>query len=109
MTVITHKMRAFGLVLGTSACLFIYPGGSRAEFDRGEALYQNHCQECHESWAHTREGRHANTIDGLRRRVAAWSFHSGLDWSDDEINDVADLDTLSGLFSKNLCIGQYFS
>ena len=90
MTVVLHRMRLFGMTLSAFSSLFIYSGSSLAEFDRGEALYENHCKECHESWAHTRDGRHANTLDGLRRRVAAWSFHSGLDWSDEEINDVAD-------------------
>ena len=90
MTALVQQLRLIGFALATSACLVGYPSASLAEFDRGEALYQNHCKECHESWAHTREGRHANTLDSLRRRVAAWSFHSGLDWSDDDINDVAD-------------------
>ena len=90
MTILLQKSKLFGMVVSAFACLVIYPSISLAEFDRGEALYENHCKECHESWAHTREGRNANTLDGLRQRVAAWSFHSGLDWSDDEINDVAD-------------------
>jgi mono/diheme cytochrome c family protein len=57
-------------------------------FDRGRALYEHHCQFCHESWAHSREGRHVATIDGLRKRVRAWSIHSGLDWGPSEIDDV---------------------
>lgn len=57
-------------------------------FDRGEALYENHCKSCHESWAHERAGREAASLDAVRKRVAAWSVHSGLDWSDEEIGDV---------------------
>lgn len=58
------------------------------EFDRGQGLYENHCQFCHESWAHTRTGRKVGNLPELRKRVAAWSIHAGLDWSDAEIDDV---------------------
>jgi mono/diheme cytochrome c family protein len=90
MTGCLHKMKVFGAAVSLSAGLVAYSSMSLAEFDRGEALYENHCKECHESWAHTRDGRHANTLGALRQRVAAWSLHSNLEWSDDEINDVAD-------------------
>jgi mono/diheme cytochrome c family protein len=59
-------------------------------FDRGQALYENHCMSCHESWAHSRAGRHVRTISELRARTAAWSVHSHLDWSAEEIDDVTD-------------------
>lgn len=58
------------------------------EFDRGAALYENHCQYCHEGWAHTRDGRVVNSLDGLRMRVASWSIHAGLHWGGEEIDDV---------------------
>ena len=57
-------------------------------FDRGAALYENHCRHCHEGWAHTRDGRVVNSLDGLRARVASWSVHAGLHWGDEEIDDV---------------------
>ena len=59
-----------------------------AAFDRGQALYQNHCQECHEDWAHTRDGRTVTSLAGLHARVASWSAHAGLNWREDEIDDV---------------------
>lgn len=61
-----------------------------AEFDRGKALYDNHCKSCHENWVHTREKSKINTVDELRRRVAGWSIHSGLKWGNGEIDDVTD-------------------
>ena len=57
-------------------------------FDRGQALYENHCQHCHEGWAHTRDGRVVDSLDGLRLRVSSWSMHAGLHWGDEEIDDV---------------------
>jgi mono/diheme cytochrome c family protein len=73
------------LVLGLAAL----PAQSQ-EFSRGQALYENHCQSCHTDWAHNREGRKVDSVNELRRRVAAWSDHGGLGWSDEDIGDVAD-------------------
>lgn len=73
------------LVLGMAAA----PALSQ-EFSRGQALYEHHCQSCHENWAHTREGRKVDTINELRRRVASWSVHGGLGWNDEDVGDVAD-------------------
>ncbi len=58
------------------------------DFDRARALYENHCRSCHESWAHTRDGRAVDSLDGLRMRVASWSLHTGLGWTTEEINAV---------------------
>ena len=61
------------------------------EFDRGEALYENHCSTCHDPQTHVAgEARHVTTMADLRARVAAWSVHSGLNWSDEDVNDVTD-------------------
>ena len=62
--------------------------GFAADFDRGRELYKNHCQSCHEDWAHTRGNRKVATLDGLRARVASWSVHSGLNWHTEEISAV---------------------
>ncbi|MGB7933561.1 MAG: c-type cytochrome [Gammaproteobacteria bacterium] len=61
------------------------------EFDRGEALYENHCSACHDPQAHVAgEARHVVTLADLHARVAAWSVHSGLHWSEEDVNDVTD-------------------
>jgi len=61
------------------------------EFDRGEALYENHCSTCHDPQTHVAgEARHVTTMADLRARVAAWSVHSGLNWSEEDVNDVTD-------------------
>ena len=58
------------------------------EIDRGQALYENHCQECHDERAHTREGRKVDSVAGLRASVTSWSLHAGLGWSQKEVDDV---------------------
>jgi mono/diheme cytochrome c family protein len=82
-----------GLFWAVAMLPLVLPGTSTGQgemdFDRGRALYENHCQSCHEALAHTREGRSVTTVEGLRARVASWSLHSGLDWSPEEIDEVA--------------------
>jgi mono/diheme cytochrome c family protein len=63
---------------------------SAQEFDRGQALYDNHCKECHEGLAHTRKGSRITSLHDIRTWVASWSAHSQLDWSAEEVEDVAD-------------------
>jgi mono/diheme cytochrome c family protein len=60
------------------------------EFTRGQALYENHCQSCHADWAHTRSERKVTSMGELHQRVAAWSVHARLDWSVEDVGDVAD-------------------
>jgi mono/diheme cytochrome c family protein len=90
MAVLSRQNKIPGIVAGVCVGLAFSSPASLAEFDRGQALYENHCMECHESWAHTRDGRHVTSLDVLRKRVAAWSIHTGLGWSDDEVDDITD-------------------
>lgn len=60
------------------------------DFDRGQALYENHCLSCHEATVHTRDTRRATSVVELREWVATWNFHASLGWSSEEIDDVAD-------------------
>ena len=76
--------------MGLCAALLLGLTAAFAEFERGQALYENHCRFCHESWAHKQEGSRINTLHSLRQSVTAWSVHSGLGWGDDEIDDVTD-------------------
>ena len=83
-------IKILGSRMSLCAALMLFAPAACAEFDRGQALYENHCRSCHESWAHQREGSHITSLQSLRQRVAAWSIHSGLGWGDDEIGDVTD-------------------
>jgi hypothetical protein len=58
------------------------------DFDPGRALYENHCQHCHEQWVHTRERRRVSTLGDLREQVASWSVHAGLQWTSEEVDLV---------------------
>lgn len=56
---------------------------------RGELLYENNCKVCHTSIVHIRENHEAKSMADLRMWVRRWSDELKLDWSNEEIDDVA--------------------
>lgn len=56
-------------------------------FARGQELYNQQCQSCHEDLLHARN-RKPKTLKGLRSRIQDWSSHTGNSWSAEEIDDV---------------------
>ena len=56
-------------------------------FGRGQDLYKQHCESCHEDLLHTRNKKIKN-LDTLRRRIQDWASHTGNTWSYEEIEDV---------------------
>lgn len=56
--------------------------------DRGELLYENHCQQCHGESVHTREDRLVESPEQLRAWVISWTVHNGLDWTQEEVSDI---------------------
>lgn len=85
-----QSLKTLAYIAGVCGMAAVCLPASSAEFTRGQALYDNHCKFCHETWVHERDGRHINSLAELRQRVAAWSVHSGLEWTDQEIDDVTD-------------------
>jgi len=79
-------------VAALAGCASLVVAGCPAAetFDRGQALYENHCVSCHDESVHQRETRRATSIDDLRKWVATWSFHAALGWSSEDIDDVTD-------------------
>jgi len=65
------------------------PAPARAEnFGRGQELYENHCQACHENLLHLGEDRKVKTLSDLRERIRSWAIHAGDDWGNGEVDDV---------------------
>lgn len=61
-----------------------------AAASRGELLYENHCTGCHDSTVHIRANRKAKSITDLRGWAARWAGELKLNWSSDDIDDVAE-------------------
>lgn len=76
--------------LAAAAALFACAAAGAESFDRGQALYENHCRTCHEPQVHQRDSRRASSYADLQQWVSTWSWHAGLGWSAEEIADVVD-------------------
>lgn len=83
-------LRAAAVPAAGLALLLLGPaaGAQAADPGRGRALYDNHCQQCHESRVHLREKRKVGTRAELRRRVAGWAEHAALGWRREDVDDV---------------------
>lgn len=66
------------------------PAVTAESFDRGQALYENHCIACHDDSVHTRAERRASSRHDIGKWVTSWNFHAGLGWSHEEVEDVTD-------------------
>lgn len=56
---------------------------------RGELLYENHCGACHGQQMHWRDKRIAVNWEALRALVVRWQGEARLNWTAEEIDDVA--------------------
>jgi mono/diheme cytochrome c family protein len=90
MSIFNGKAGLLAAALSVMALSALNTPLTAQEFDRGEALYNNHCKECHEGLAHMRPGSRISSRSEVRSWVASWSVHSGLAWSSEEVEDVAD-------------------
>jgi mono/diheme cytochrome c family protein len=57
--------------------------------DRGRALYESRCVECHDTSVHRRESRKAQTFEAILAQVSRWNASLGGAWTAAEIEDVA--------------------
>ena len=56
---------------------------------RGQLLYETHCIACHNSQMHWRDARVARDWPGLVAQVRVWQERGKLQWSADDIGEVA--------------------
>jgi len=59
-------------------------------FERGRALYENHCQHCHTASIHSRPNRLPLTRDELTGIVDHFRRTANLGWTPEEIDDVVE-------------------
>lgn len=75
--------------LCASGLLFAVGNAQSQDPERGRLLYENHCGQCHTAQIHGRSKRIARTPEELREIVRRWQSQQNLNWSDEEIEDVA--------------------
>lgn len=79
-------MKLIAIVL---ALLPAVPAALAQQPSRGELLYANHCIECHTTQMHWRDRHVARDMPTLRAEVRSWQGQIGLQWSDEDIDAVA--------------------
>jgi len=63
---------------GVLAGLKVSAPAAAESFDRGQALYENHCQACHDTAVHSHAGRRAAACSDIGQWVTIRSLHAGL-------------------------------
>jgi len=85
-------MRINSFAGGVAACLLIAalaPAAAGAEnFWRGQELYADHCDACHDSLTHPGKEQKVKSLIELRERIASWAEHTGLNWGSGDIDAV---------------------
>jgi len=74
-----------------------YAQGKQSEA-RGELLYMSQCNNCHTAQVHWREQKLSTNWSSLVAQVRRWQGIGGLNWNEEEINDVANY--LNAVFYK---------
>lgn len=77
------------LLLAMTPCLSLAAEIDESKMSRGELLYRNHCIECHNQQIHWREARIAKDTNSIKQQVTRWQDAIGVQWTDEEINDVS--------------------
>ncbi len=81
-----NTFRIPGLLL---ACLAASaaPLAFAQNFARGQELFEDHCQACHEEFDRP-EARHMRNLEELRSRIDAWAAHTNAGWKKEDVDDV---------------------
>jgi cytochrome c553 len=59
-----------------------------ADAAHGKALQQENCMSCHNDDMYTRENRKVTSLAGLDKQVRRCELSLGLQWFDDDVDDV---------------------
>jgi len=61
---------------------------SAADIGHGKSLKQKNCMGCHEDAVYTRKDRRVSSLAGLEKQVRRCELTLGLQWFDEDVNDV---------------------
>lgn len=79
------------IVVAIAALVFLFAtrSASGADADRGRALYELRCGDCHSESVHGRAKRVATDFGQVQAWVSRWNESLGLRWTDEELDDVS--------------------
>jgi len=78
-----HAAALAALAFATTA------GATEPQATRGELLYQNHCQGCHESTLHVRTDHRATSPAEVHTWVRYWADREKLGWTNEDVLEVS--------------------
>ncbi len=79
-----HTSIAIAAILGFSSA-----STNAADPNRGQAMYELRCIECHDTSVHGRQNRSAKNYEEIRGWVIRWNNTLGALWDTDDIEDVS--------------------
>jgi hypothetical protein len=82
-------LRTLGLVLALAVAPLA--GAAPSEPSRGQMLYENHCQGCHDSVLHVRTDHRATSPAEVHDWVRYWAQREELGWSTEDVIEVSDV------------------
>jgi cytochrome c553 len=59
-----------------------------ADAGHGKTLVQDNCTSCHDDGVYTRKDRKVTSLAGLGKQVRRCELSLGLQWFDDDVDDV---------------------
>ena len=84
----SHRL-LLALALAAPLAVPAAPPAPNAQMERGRALYDLRCTNCHATSVHSRDRRVAADFGEVRGWVVRWGRDLGLRWGEEEIDDVA--------------------
>lgn len=78
-----HALCLLGITLAAGT-----PLAMAANPAHGEELQQQNCTSCHGDSVYTRKDRKVTSLSGLRKQVQRCELTLGLQWFDDDVDDV---------------------
>ncbi|SMF95527.1 hypothetical protein SAMN02949497_2892 [Methylomagnum ishizawai] len=76
-----------GLIIACFFAAWTPSPASAQNFARGQELFEDHCQACHEDFNRP-EVRHLGSAEELRARIEAWATHTNTGWKKEDVEDV---------------------
>jgi mono/diheme cytochrome c family protein len=88
-TITTRAFRSNWVLIASGVLLLALTDARAENYERGQQLYENHCQACHASLLHSPVKGKVKSFRELENRVSSWSIHAAKDWSAEEVRDVS--------------------
>ncbi|HEY4998217.1 MAG TPA: hypothetical protein VII36_03695 [Usitatibacter sp.] len=85
----SHSIPIAMVFIAALVILLAARSASGADAERGAALYEARCGDCHSESVHGREKRVARDFGEVRKWVSRWNENLGLRWGDEELDDVS--------------------